>query len=83
MSPMNMGDFREGASTVKILVAGDEIEVQKSDAVYPTLKRILEEKGIDSFTIIVDGVEVTETSTLPATFEGHEVEVQRYTKPGA
>jgi len=67
---------------IKILIAGSEVEVNSADPVKATLKALLQEKGIDSFTIIVDGEEVESTTDLPATFAGHEVEVQRYVKPG-
>ena len=46
------------------------------------LTRILQEKGIDSFTILGDGAEVTSTDNLPATFDGHDIEVERYVKAG-
>ena len=77
---MNLGDISEGK--VKIMVAGSEVEVYKTDPVKATLTRILQEKGIDSFTIIVDGEEVTSTDDLPAIFNGHKISVDRYVKAG-
>jgi hypothetical protein len=77
---MNLNELRNGKAV--ITVAGEEVEVNASDSVKDTLKRILQEKGIDSFTILVDGSEVTSTSDLPETFASHEVEVKRYVKPG-
>ena len=76
---MELGDLN-GRMTIK--VAGEEVEVHRTDPTKDTLKRILEEKGIDSFTILVDGNEVESTETLPQTFACHTVEVQRYVKPG-
>ena len=77
---MNLGELNNGH--VNINVAGDAVEVNSSDAVKETLKRILAQKGIDSFTIIVDGSEIEATADLPETFAGHEVEVKRYVKAG-
>ena len=77
---MNLNDLGNGK--VAIMVAGETVEVNASDPAGDTLKRILQEKGIDSFTILVDGNEVTSTSDLPETFADHTVEVQRYVKPG-
>lgn len=77
---MDLNDLGNGH--VKITVAGEELEVNASDSVKETLKKILQEKGIDSFTILVDGDEIVETNGLPDTFSGHAVEVQRYVKPG-
>lgn len=77
---MNLDDLNNGQAT--ITVAGEEVDVNTSDPVKETLKRILHEKGIDSFTILVDGNEVVATADLPETFAQHEIEVQRYVKPG-
>jgi len=67
---------------LQIVVAGDRVTVNKTDSVKDTLKRILSEKGITSFTILVNGVEVTSTAMLPDFFGDSVVEVQRYVKPG-
>lgn len=60
---MNVNDLENGKTTIS--VAGEEIEVNVSDSVKDTLKKVLQDKGIDSFTILVDGKEVTSTSDLP------------------
>jgi len=77
---MDLNELKSEKTTVTI--AGEEVEVKKSDAVKETLKRLLEGKGINSFAILVDGEEVTSTDNLPATFEGHDIEVERYVKAG-
>ena len=77
---MNLNELKEEKAVVTI--AGEEVEVKKADPVKETLTRILQEKGIDSFTILVDGQEVTSTDELPASFDGHDIEVERYVKPG-
>ena len=77
---MNLNELKN--EKVKITIAGEEVEVKASDSVKDTLTRILQEKGIDSFTILVDGGEVTSTNDLPGTFDGHEIEVERYVKAG-
>ena len=78
---MNLNDMNDN-NEIEITVAGDKVKVQATDNVKDTLKRILQERGIDSFTILVNGQEVTSTTNLPATFEDNEVEVERYVKPG-
>jgi hypothetical protein len=77
---MNLNELANGKTI--ITVAGEEVEVNVSDPVKETVKRILQEKGIDSFTILVDGKEIVSTSDLPETFAEHEVEVKRYVKAG-
>ncbi len=77
---MNLNELGNGKTI--ITVAGEEVEVNASDSVKETVKRILQEKGIDSFTILVDGEEITATSDLPETFADHEIEVKRYVKAG-
>jgi len=77
---MNLNELRNGKTT--IAVAGEEIEVDTSAPVKETLKKILQENGIDSFTILVDGREIASTDDLPETFAEHEVEVKRYVKAG-
>jgi len=77
---MNLNELSN--EKTKITIAGQEAEVKKSDPVKETLTRLLQEKGIDSFTILVDGDEVTSTDNLPATFDGHDIEVERYVKAG-
>ena len=77
---MNLNELANGKAIISI--AGEEVEVSASDAVKETVKRILQEKGIDSFTILVDGKEIVATSDLPETFDEHEIEVKRYVKAG-
>lgn len=77
---MNLNELAN--AKVTITVAGEEVEVNASDSVKDTLKKILQDKGIDSFTILVDGREVTSTDELPQSFAGHEIEVERYVKAG-
>lgn len=77
---MNLNELNNAKAT--ITVVGEEVEVNASDSVKDTLKRILQEKGIDSFTILVDGKEITSTAELPQSFSGHEIEVERYVKAG-
>ena len=77
---MNLNEL--GNEKTKITIAGEEVEVKKNDPVKDTLTRLLQQKGIDSFTILVDGEEITSTNSLPATFDGHDIEVQRYVKAG-
>jgi len=77
---MNLTELKN--EKVKITIAGEEVEVKATESVKDTLTRILQEKGIDSFTILVDGEEVTSTNDLPATFDGHDIEVERYVKAG-
>ena len=77
---MNLNEL--GKQKVRINVAGEMVEVSPSDLVKDTLKRVLQERGIDSFTILVDGQELQDTGALPHHFEGHEIEVKRYVKPG-
>ena len=77
---MNLNELKK--EKVKVTIAGEEVEVKALDSVKDTLTRILEEKGIDSFTILVDGEEVTSTNDLPETFAGHDIEVERYVKAG-
>ena len=78
-------DLRElnGGDTLKINIAGEEVEVERTAPVKETLKQLLEERGIDNFVIYLDGEEVTSSSELPETFEDVEtLEVQRYVKAG-
>ena len=77
---MNLNELGNGK--VNIVVAGESIEVNANEPIKETLKRILQEKGIDSFTVLVNGEEVTATNEMPETFAGQVVEVQRYVKPG-
>ena len=77
---MNLNELKN--EKTKITIAGEELEVKKGDSVKDTLTRLLQEKGIDSFIILVDGEEVTSTDNLPATFDGHDIEVERYVKAG-
>ena len=77
---MNLNELNN--QNVAVTIAGEEVEVNAGDSVKDTLKKILQDKGIDSFTIIVDGKEVTSTADLPQSFAGHEIEVERYVKAG-
>ena len=76
---MNVNELTNKAT---ITITGDKVEVNASDSVKDTLKRILQERGIDSFTILVDGEEIVSTNDLPEQFRDHEIEVKRYVKAG-
>jgi hypothetical protein len=77
---MNRADMSNTKTT--IVIAGSPVEVDQEANVRTTLMRILEERGIDSFTILVNGEEVTSTADLPEKFDGNTIEVQRYVKAG-
>jgi len=77
---MNVNEL--GMNKTSVTVTGEKVEVNASDPVKETLKRILQERGIDSFTIIVDGAEIVSTNVLPEQFRDHEIEVKRYVKAG-
>ena len=77
---MNVNEL--GANKSIITITGEKVEVSASDPVKETLKRILQEKGIDSFTILVDGEEIVSTNDLPEQVGDHEIEVKRYVKAG-
>jgi hypothetical protein len=77
---MNLNELNN--QKVTVVIAGEQVEVNAGDSVKDTIKRILQDKGIDSFTIFVDGKEVTSTADLPENFLGHNIEVERYVKAG-
>ena len=77
---MNVNEL--GTNKTNVTITGEKVEVNASDSVKETLKRILQEKGIDSFTILVDGEEIVSTNDLPDQFRDHEIEVKRYEKAG-
>ena len=77
---MNVNEL--GTNKTNVTITGEKVEVNASDSVKETLKRILQEKGIDSFTILVDGEEIVSTNDLPEQFKDHEIEVKRYVKAG-
>jgi len=77
---MNLDDLNGSKRIIRI--AQEEVEVDANAKVSETLKKLLAERGIDSFTILVDGAEITATEDLPETFADHDIEVQRYTKAG-
>jgi len=77
---MNVNEL--GNNKVTVNITGEKVEVHASDPVKETLKKILQEKGIDSFTILVDGEEVVSTNDLPEQFADHDIEVKRYVKAG-
>ena len=77
---MNVNEL--GTNKTNVTITGEKVEVNASDPVKETLKRILQEKGVDSFTILVDGNEIVSTNDLPEQFKDHEIEVKRYVKAG-
>lgn len=82
MGPMTLNELKSGGK-VKIVIAGEQVEVDGDAEVVATLTTLLEERGIDSFSIIVDGIEVLHTSSLPATFvDAKSIEVRKLVKAG-
>jgi hypothetical protein len=68
---------------MSVLIAGKSYPVNRGDPTAKTLKVMLANLGIDSFALIIDGREIMDSKTIPATFgECASVEVQRSVKPG-
>lgn len=66
-----------------IIIAGDNVEVELEDSIMETLKDELENRGIDSFTVLIDGREITNSNDFPETFaDCGTVEVRRSVKAG-
>jgi 2-iminoacetate synthase ThiH len=53
---MNLNELNN--QKVAVTIAGEEVEVNAADSVKDTLKKILQDKGIDSFTITGHEIEV-------------------------
>lgn len=79
---MNLNELAEERK-VTIKVCGENVIVDSSDEIVSTLRTILEERGIDSFSIVIDGSEVVNINTIPSTFgDVTFVEVMRQAKAG-
>jgi len=78
---MNLNELEKKNDAVVVIV-GEEMKVNPTAPVKDTLKDILQKKGIDSFTILVDGDEIGSTDDLPEKFEDHDIEVKRFVKAG-
>jgi hypothetical protein len=83
---MDLGSLNQGAAgngKFSVIIAGNGVEVNETDNVKDTLKRLLTNAGITSFTIFLDGDEIQSSEDLPDTFEDcTTLEVQKYTKSG-
>ena len=77
---METKELKPGES--KLVIAGKELKVDLQANIAETVKVELKTQGIDSFTLTIDGKEVKDTNDIPEKFDGHNVEVDRYTKPG-
>jgi len=76
-------DTRDLNGVKTITVAGEKVEVNATDDVKSTLKSLLESRGIDSFSVILDGEEVKDSADLPETFADVTIlEVARSAKAG-
>ena len=78
---IHIDDLNGGKAVIRI--AGEDVEVLATDNVKETLKKLLKDKGIDSFSVFVDGDEVTNPNDLPETFENIDLEVSRNVKAGS
>jgi glycyl-tRNA synthetase len=73
--------LKDKTKIIKIL--GECVEVNTSDNVSETLRRILTEKGISSYRIIIDGKPIHDITELPTTFaQCKTVELARLVKAG-
>jgi len=78
---MDLGDLNGGHRTV--MIAGEAVSVSSSANIKKTLKNELEQRGLDSFIIVINGDEITDSNDIPETFgEVQSVEVNRYVKAG-
>lgn len=79
---MDLNELNQQSKFV-VNMAGDSVEVDKSAQVAPTLKKMLEDRGLTSFALVIDGDEITNSDDIPETFADCDtVEVRRYTKAG-
>lgn len=79
---MNLGDLN-GNNVFEINLCGEIVGVASDADVKTTVKKLLEERGIDQFVLIIDGAEVTSSAQIPATFDDcKSIEVRKYTKAG-
>lgn len=83
MTTFNLNDLNGNNDLFTVKIAGEEVQVERDANVKETLKSLLEARGIDSFTVIIDGAEIVSSTAIPKTFEDCEtVEVQRNVKAG-
>ena len=85
-TPMDLGSLSGRPADdrmFEVRIAGNTTRVAKTANVKETLRRLLSDAGITSFTIYLDGDEIQSSDELPDTFEDcTTLEVQRYTKSG-
>lgn len=71
------------AGRKRIKYLGEYTDVDADSPVVATLKGMLARSGVDSFDLIIDGNEISDSGSIPATFAGvGELEVRRYVKAG-
>lgn len=67
----------------KVTIFGEVVDVSPETEMAPFLKDRLQSGGYSSFTLYIDGDEVTRTEEIPDTFEGLDtVEVVKYAAAG-
>lgn len=72
-----------GREKLAVNIAGETVEIEREKPVKETIKSLLEARGIDSFTLFINGSEVLSSDDIPDTFEDVEsLEVRRYVKAG-
>jgi len=79
---MNMSEL-SNTNTTSYTLFGRNVTVAAEDEVLPRLRADIAAQGIDSFSIMLNGEEVDEVGSLPAIFNGHQIEVRKSVKAGA
>ncbi len=80
---MNINDLNASVNTKEIVVFGERITVNKEDKIIEKLQEILQRKGVEAFTLYIDGQEINSLSDIPERFSDVEtLEVVRQVKAG-
>ena len=70
-------ELRDLETKKTILVCGENVDVNPNEILLPQLKSILQNKGITSFSLFIDGEEIDSASDIPDYIDNSVVEVKR------
>ena len=76
-------ELNGGDSMATVIVDGRERSVERSANTRATLKNLIQEQGISTYSILVNGKEVTSAADLPETIGENQITVMKYDKNAA
>ena len=79
----NWGNGDSAGDTVEVSICGETYKFPADASPKEALREKVQELGLSSITMSVDGETISGAGELPDSFGNHKISIDRYVKPGS